>query len=776
MRRVLAGTLAGILVFALAWTSSPAPAAAVVSSDPKVVLVVGATHGMTSTYRSWMNVVATTASRYTRNVVKVYSPNATWSAVKSALKGASIVVYMGHGNGFPSPYSTTPNPYTQNGLGLNLTAGSGDSNTKYYGEYYVARDVDLAPNAVVILSHLCYASGNSEPGKAEPSLSVARARMDNFAAGFLRAGARAVIAEGHSDPSYYLEQLFTQHRTIEQIWRGGPSPNGHVFTFASTRTSGYTVFADPDDRSGSTYSGFYRSLVTKADPKLTSDQVTGARYAPTDAHPGYFVVPGAAEVTNAEGVGLYADATLTPDPATGLAPATVPLGTRLRIRAAAGTTADGIAIYDVATLDGAMSGFASAAGLIPRDSASPRIWELDAGVGALSPNGDGRGDTLALEGRASESVSWRLDVADADGARVATLHGTGDRLATSWDGLAAGVPVPDGTYTVAVTAADGWGNAPATATLRVVVDTVAPVLEQVQVQAAGAPVFTPNGDGYRDSVGVAYASSEAGTITATVRDAGGSVVATFDAPMVGGTGSVAWDGRTSGGAFAHDGTYELTLRPSDRAGNRGGTLATAVVAYGALGFVASSATAIHARDGDRLARTTKLSFRLLAPATVTWTVENEAGVAIITRVANQALPAGSYAWTWGGRLPSGAWAPSGIYRSRVVATDGVTTVAQTKSLRLDAFRVTLSDSTPARGQLITATIVSTEPLRANPRLSYTQAGQAPVVLSTIRTSTYGYKVTFRLSTRGTVGPFVVRIAGYDVDDGYNSSRATFVME
>ena len=105
--------------------------------------------------------------------------------------------------------------------------------------------MDLAPNAVVILSHNCYASGNSEPGKTEPSLSVAKARLDNFAAGFLRAGARAVIAEGHSDPSWYIEQLFSTHRTIEQIWRAGPSPNGNVFTFASVRTPGYTAFSDP---------------------------------------------------------------------------------------------------------------------------------------------------------------------------------------------------------------------------------------------------------------------------------------------------------------------------------------------------------------------------------------------------------------------------------------------------------------------------------------------------------------------------------------------------
>ena len=44
------------------------------------------------------------AIKYTPNVVKVYSPNATWDAVKAAAQGASIFIYLGHGYGFPSPY------------------------------------------------------------------------------------------------------------------------------------------------------------------------------------------------------------------------------------------------------------------------------------------------------------------------------------------------------------------------------------------------------------------------------------------------------------------------------------------------------------------------------------------------------------------------------------------------------------------------------------------------------------------------------------------------
>jgi flagellar hook assembly protein FlgD len=771
VRRVTAGILAGLLVLGLGWTAVPAPSAAA-SSDPKVVLVVGATHGTTSQYRSWMNAVATTAAKYTKNLVKVYSPNATWSKVRSAMQGASIVVYMGHGNGFPSPYSTTLNVYSQNGMGLNKVAGEGDSNTKYYGEKYIGDEVDLAPNAVVILSHLCYASGNSEPGKAEPSLSVAKARMDNFAAGFLRAGARAVIAEGHGDPAWYVEQLFTKRWTIEQMWRGAPSRKGNEFSFASSRSSSYTVFADPNKKSGSSYEGYYRSLVTRRDPALTTEKVTGARYARTDAHPGWFVIPGAAEVIAPGGVALFEAPTLPAEPA----PAVLPVGTRVRVLAAAGTAGDGPAIYEIATLDASATGFALATGLAPRDSAPPRVWEVDAGARALSPNGDGSGDTLAIAARASETVAWRVDVTDESGTRVARLTASGETASVTWDGLSDGSPLPDGAYTATITATDPWGNAPATASVGLAIDTVEPQLEGLTTQAVDPPVFTPNGDGTADTLRIRYVASEAGTARTTVKNAGGDTVASFSEAMPAGAGSATWDGRTDDGGFAPDGTYTVSLRPVDRAGNTGSSLATTVVAYGALGYVTTSVTAFHARDLDRFARSTKLSWRLLAPATVTWQVVDGTGRAVITRYKDQALGAGSYSWTWNGKLPDGRFAPSGPYWSRVTATDGATTVTQSAKFQIAAFRVFLSDSTPSRGQLITAKILTTEPLRANPKLIYTQPGRRPVTLSTVRISSSSYKVTFRLSASGPVGPLVISVAGTDRDGGRNRSKVSFAME
>ena len=279
-------------------------AAAAAPVQLKVAIIVGPVDSSTGSYKRDGDAAYAEARRYTSNVVKVYTPNATWAAARKAMQGASIVIYMGHGNGFPSPYRSSPWPYSQNGLGLNPKAGGGDSTTQYYGEYYLARDVELAPNAIVLLSHLCYASGNSESGKPKPTLAQAKARVDNMAAGWLKAGAAAVVAEGHVGPAWYVRQLFTTHKTVDQIFHDSPTFNDNAFSFASSRTPGTTAEMDPDGSPG----GYWRAVTGHLD--TPTDDITGAAYADTSVDPADFEVPGAASVAKIEGASVYADPSL----------------------------------------------------------------------------------------------------------------------------------------------------------------------------------------------------------------------------------------------------------------------------------------------------------------------------------------------------------------------------------------------------------------------------------------------------------------------------------
>jgi hypothetical protein len=232
--------------------ANPIPAAA---SGSKVVIIVGPVESNTANYIYNAKRYAAQARSYGATVVEIFSPNATWSRVKTAAQGANLLIYLGHGNGSPSPYGPW-SKYTKDGFGLNATAGHGNSNRKYYGEYYVDTYLHLAPNAVVILNRLCYASGNSEWGSPNPTKTTAKARVDNFASGFLRANARAVFAEGITSASYILYGLFRTNRSIGSIFQSSPNwSTTYDFQFQSTRNPKFRDWLDPK-----TPGRYYRSV------------------------------------------------------------------------------------------------------------------------------------------------------------------------------------------------------------------------------------------------------------------------------------------------------------------------------------------------------------------------------------------------------------------------------------------------------------------------------------------------------------------------------------
>jgi hypothetical protein len=245
---VLAALVAGSLAV------GPAPVEA--ASGPKVVVVVGPVGSKTAEYIREGRALAAAARSYGASVTEIYSPNATWTRVRDAAQGAKLFIYLGHGNGWPSPYAPFRSS-SKNGLGLNRSANAGHSNTQYYGESHIAQYIRFAPYAVVILNRLCYASGNSEWGTANPTRTTAIQRVDNYGYGFFKAGAKAVFAEGIGKANYVIYGLFRTNYEMQRIFWLAPNKTArYTIQFGSARYPGARALMDPY-ASGR----YYRSMI-----------------------------------------------------------------------------------------------------------------------------------------------------------------------------------------------------------------------------------------------------------------------------------------------------------------------------------------------------------------------------------------------------------------------------------------------------------------------------------------------------------------------------------
>jgi hypothetical protein len=208
-------TLAAFTAFLALAAAIAAPLPVHASVAPvKVVIIVGPVGSTTTYYRDEGNRIAATAAADGATVVKVYSPNATWPAVKAAVASANIIVYLGHGNGYPNPYSSTYLPDRTDGWGLNTTTTHGDADSwsagtlVYCGEKALAGTLvstdganqwkycggssntdGIAPAAgfVMVYANACYAPGASEPGSGKPSTTVALQRVGYYSRSMLTA-------------------------------------------------------------------------------------------------------------------------------------------------------------------------------------------------------------------------------------------------------------------------------------------------------------------------------------------------------------------------------------------------------------------------------------------------------------------------------------------------------------------------------------------------------------------------------------------------------------
>ncbi|MFN8620124.1 MAG: FlgD immunoglobulin-like domain containing protein [Chloroflexota bacterium] len=686
--------------------------------------------------------------------VLVATPNATWKAVRDALQGASFVAYLGHGNGFPNPHRAVMDPEGNNGFGLNASAG--DTSVRYYGEAWFLREVSLAPHAVVLLSHVCYAGGSTEPGYAAPTLAVARVRVDNFAAGFLAAGAGAVLADASNGAAawYASRVLSGSSATVESIWRGAPMAQSRWLEFDSDRTPGASLLMNP--MSHDPY--YYRAMT--GDRTLTSAKVVASGGSVTDILPSALAIPGEATVARG-GADAFPDATLDAG-GTMTATSTLPAGTAVQLLDEAAPTADGrrvIHLGDAAT--GTPIGYVDAARLLPADVTKPRVWGFDGGSGAFSPNDDGVLDTFPVHARFSEPVDWTLTIRDAGGQRVgATETGTGSVAYLGWRGRSGGTPLPDGHYTLTITGRDPMGNRSDSQDLDAVIDTTPPARPGV---TADVDWFTPDGDGQRDTVAFTVDPAERGAAVVRIVRGDGRTVRTLSKATDGTPVTIAWDGRNESLATVQPGDYTTVITTRDRAGNTSRERSLPVQVATVLGDPTVSRP-VFLPDGDGLADTVDLGVTLGMASTIDWTIVDRDGAVVRTLLAAADEPKGVLTMTWDGLDDGGSPVPPGIYRSVIVAAGGRSKVSA--AVTITPWVVQLSDRTPARGQTITITLTAGEPLGTTPVLTAQPTGAtAPRVVDVARVAPGVFRATYRVPAKAGVGPLVLVVTATDSAGG-----------
>ncbi len=263
-RGALRALIAALLV-ATAGAALPLPGAAsparAATEPPRAAVIVGPASSSTREFLSEGERIARQAEAVGMEVVRVFTPHATWKRVKAAVAGADLIVYLGHGNGWPSvhpPY----NPETKNGLGLNPCDGTCGTTgpTRYYGTAPIQEELRPAPDAIVLLHRLCFASGNGE-GDDGPVFDrdLAVERVTGYAATFLALGAAAVFAWGWPQRVDLPRLLMRSDLSMDEIFMiaASDSPTAYDgfigkddYTRDSPATAGARTHLDPHPRWG----------------------------------------------------------------------------------------------------------------------------------------------------------------------------------------------------------------------------------------------------------------------------------------------------------------------------------------------------------------------------------------------------------------------------------------------------------------------------------------------------------------------------------------------
>lgn len=159
----------------------------------KVVLTVGACEEHTTEFIYHFMRLAKYIRGLGCDVYELYGKESRWENIKKYTQGAHIFMYAGHGG--------------QNG-GMDLGMVGGIYLSEFVYSENLMEDLNLHPNALVVMNHACNSSGSSETDGSILPNWLASMRASEFAYPFLANSNRAYFASNYFDLTLFFQFFF----------------------------------------------------------------------------------------------------------------------------------------------------------------------------------------------------------------------------------------------------------------------------------------------------------------------------------------------------------------------------------------------------------------------------------------------------------------------------------------------------------------------------------------------------------------------------------------
>jgi flagellar hook assembly protein FlgD/outer membrane protein OmpA-like peptidoglycan-associated protein len=309
----------------------------------------------------------------------------------------------------------------------------------------------------------------------------------------------------------------------------------------------------------------------------------------------------------------------------------------------------------------------------------------------ISPNNDGKADDLEFPITITDQryiAEWVLEIKDESGAVARSYRNKERRPETQgvqniidrlldvksgvevppslrWDGvLESGEIAPDGRYFFTLSAADDNDNRAASPVYELVIDNTPPEISLTPF-AGGQEIFSPDGDGNKDTLTISQTGSAEDLWEGGVYDASGTKVKTFDLTGAG-PSAIVWNGTSDSGEIVPDGVYSYRIRSTDKAQNtESAEQGNIIVSTIQPQLTLTISDAWFSPDGNGVKDTVTLSPAIpVKDGIVSWEalIRDSAGTPRRAFAGNSAPPAHI---DFDGRNDAGALLPEGVYNGEL---------------------------------------------------------------------------------------------------------------